>query len=205
MIQKLPQPRPHPSQWLLTLRAFLSKDARIRILEGDTTVTPVASSQVFSNLQICEEEAAQLNSVLMSNTFRRGSGRCLCPAVAMVNHSCMANCRVHWEDGDKLVLTTKRKIKKGDELTITYCSSLMGTYARQKRLIKSKGFRCICPRCLDPLEGGTNMGGITCTKCKQGFLLPHVRPEQAEIDWLCDCGFQANSEKVSAGPDIFNS
>ena len=174
----------------------MSQDAQIRILEGDATCTPVVNSKVLTNLQIPEEEAYQLNSVLKSNTFRRGSGRCLCPAVAMVNHSCESNCRIQWEEGDKLVLTARRNIYKGEQLTITYCSMLMGTYGRQQKLMKSKGFQCVCPRCLDPHERGTNMGGITCTKCKQGLLLPHVGANQQDIDWLCDCGFQANSQKV---------
>jgi len=197
VIGELPQPPPRPASWLLVLRAALCKDQRIGMLEGDNT-THLVSSQVLSRLGISSNAAALLNSVLASNTFRRGSGRCLCPAVAMVNHSCVANCRVHWEQGDKLVLTAKKQITAGEQLTITYCSALLGTYARQNKLRKSKGFQCACPRCLDPSESGTNIGGLSCTKCGQGCLLPHVRRDQVEIDWFCHCGFQANSSKVSS-------
>ena len=198
MIQKLPkEKRLHPSSWLLIFRAALSKDDIIGLLEGDNTIRSPASSQVMSSLGISEEDVAKLSSILTSNTFRRGSARCVCPAVAMVNHSCVANCRVHWEEGDKLVLTAKKSINAGEQLTITYCSTLLGTYARQTKLMKSKGFQCVCQRCLDPSESGTNMGGLTCTKCSNGYLLPHLRVDQPEIDWLCVCGFQANSQKVN--------
>ena len=138
-----------------------------------------------------------LSSVLSCNTFRRGTGRCLCPAMAMVNHSCEANCRVQWEEsGEKLVLKTRRKISPGEQLTITYVSSLLGTFTRQKKLKETKGFQCRCNRCLDPEEKGTYMSGIICSKCKKGWVVPHLKEDQEEMKWMCKCGFQANSDKV---------
>ena len=206
-VQGLDTLPPHQDTWLLILRAKLCQDPRLGLLQGSNTTTTtttttttdhLAGSKVLSMLGIEPEEAVRLNSVLTSNTFRRGSGRCLCPAMAMVNHNCSPNCRVHWEEGGKLVLTAKKAIPAGEELTITYCSSLLGTPARQRKLAVSKGFWCACTRCLDPMEGGTMMGGLSCTKCGQGVLLPHIR-QGGDITWLCPCGFQANTDKVIQG------
>ena len=185
---------PHQPTWLPILRAALAHDNRIAILQGMEN-TSLSQTQVLTSLGVDQEKAARLHSVLTANTFRRGSGRCLCPMMAMVNHSCVPNCRVHWEQDDKLVLTAKKKIPAGEELTITYCSSLLGTYSRQKKLLSSKGFLCVCERCQDPGEGGTMMGGLVCTRCHQGYLLPHIQ-EEGNIAWICECGFQANTDKV---------
>lgn len=84
----------------------------------------------------------------------------------------------------------------GQELTITYCAVLLGTWARQERLRSTKGFSCSCRRCLDPGERGTLMSGLVCTKCGLGLLLPHVT--ETVLAWRCRCGFQASTAKVSA-------
>ena len=58
--------------------------------------------------------------------------RCLCPVMAMVNHSCDPNCRVYWAASStatqhRLVLEARRDISAGEEVTITYCCSLLAT------------------------------------------------------------------------------
>ena len=121
--------------------------------------------------------------------------RCLCPGMAMVNHSCEPNCRVYWATpGDRLVLETRRRVRAGEEVTITYCCMSLSTPARQTKLRSSKGFTCGCGRCHDPSEGGTYMGGVKCTKCRGGVVTLHW--DQDQWVWKCKCGFVANTEKV---------
>ena len=59
--------------------------------------------KTLSRLGIEAEESSRLNSILQNNTFRRNNGRCLSPAMAMINHSCDPNCRVYWsrDNGDR--------------------------------------------------------------------------------------------------------
>ena len=118
--------------------------------------------------------------------------------MAMVNHSCDPNCRVYWGSSDTLVLETRRAVRAGEELTITYCCGLLGTPARQAKLLRTKGFQCRCERCQEPGERGTNMGGINCTKCGQGVILPSLATSPTSpLSWACECGFTPNTVKVS--------
>jgi len=186
------------SSWLMVIRAYLTEDPRIGLLVGDTIQDNDDFTFLSSVLSTSNEVLSSLSSVLKSNTFRRGPGRALCPALAMVNHSCVANCRVRWEEGqgEKLALVAKKRLLEGEEVTITYCSTMLGTPARQKKLVKSKGFQCLCSRCQDPSEAGTVTGGLKCSKCRKKNILPRIFPGKQGLAWECDCGFQANSDKV---------
>ena len=95
-----------------------------------------------------------------------------------------------------MVVRTRARVARGEQLTITYCSVLLGTRARHQRLLTTKGFTCSCSRCQDPGEAGTNMSGLVCTKCQKSVLLPHL--STPSLVWKCTCGFQANSDKVTA-------
>ena len=95
-----------------------------------------------------------------------------------------------------MVVRTRARVARGEQLTITYCSVLLGTRARHQRLLTTKGFTCSCSRCQDPGEAGTNMSGLVCTKCQKSVLLPHL--STPSLVWKCSCGFQANSDKVAA-------
>ena len=68
-------------------------------LEGcndNTSVSSKLCQNTLTRLGIAEDEAAKYHAILQNNTFRRESGRCLCPAMAMLNHNCDPNCRVYW-------------------------------------------------------------------------------------------------------------
>ena len=202
-LQSLPVPTPSPALWLMILRLHLSQDPRLDLLAG---LPSSASSDKYcqvttARLGISEEESARLHAVLSANTFRNNTTRCLCPAMAMVNHSCQPNCRVYWTSPHTLVLETRRHVTAGEELTITYCCTLLATPARQAKLLASKGFQCRCERCQDPGEGQTNTGGIKCSKCGEGVILPVLRPavntpHVSTLSWACHCGFTPNSNKV---------
>ena len=200
----LPLPTPSPALWLNILRLQRSPDPRLALLAGDSRGKQGEYSELTTTrLGIPPAEAARLQAVLASNTFRNATARCLCPVMAMVNHSCEPNCRVYWAASSnpahhRLVLEARRDLRAGEELTITYCCSLLATPARQAKLRTSKGFECVCARCSDPGERGSNTGGVLCTRCRQAVLLPHLQ-HQGGLAWACsdnNCGFKPNTDKV---------
>jgi len=186
--------------WLPALRATLCKDPRFSLLQGEEVEVSEGLHCVSKMTGVDVQQVAREAGRLKANTFRRGLGRCLLPAISMVNHSCTPNCRVQWgEGGIEMVLRTRVALHKGDQITISYCSAVLGTPARQKKLQTSKGFVCGCERCCDPEEKGSLMGAIVCTKCRKSHLIPHLESgnnNRAHLLWKCSCGFEANTEKV---------
>lgn len=184
----------------MAVRAVLKNDERLKFLESHKEVDEEVVKLVAEATRVNEEEVRRVVGVLDSNCFRlnvigRG-GRVLYGAGSMVNHSCSPNCRTHWDLQGRLVLTSKVKISAGDDLSITYCSPLIGLEARQEKLLKSKFFRCRCKRCLDRGDGGSGLSGVRCSKCRSSYLLPAIN-QDGKLDWVCDCGFKADSQKVS--------
>ncbi len=50
-------------------------------------------------------------------------------------------------------------------------------------------FLCECDRCKDGSEMGSKLGGIHCSKCSNGILIPQDPLKSEESDWICDkCG-----------------
>ena len=201
-VQTLPVPTPSPALWLMILRTHLSQDPRLDLLAGLTSPPDKDKycGVTTARLGIPEAESARLQAVLSANTFRNNTARSLCPVMAMVNHSCQPSCRVYWTSPDTLVLETRRPVRAGEELTITYCCTMLATPSRQTKLLTSKGFQCRCERCRDPGERETQTGGISCTKCSQGVLLPHLGQEGSPLTWSCHCGFTPNTDKVDQRP-----
>ena len=146
-VQSLSLPHPRLSSWLPALRATLCKDPRFSLLQGEEVELSEGLHCVSKMTGVDVHQVAKQVGRLKANTFRRGLGRCLLPAISMVNHSCISNCRVQWgEGGMEMVLRTRVGITKGDQITISYCSTVLGTPARQKKLLMSKGFVCGCER-----------------------------------------------------------
>lgn len=56
-----------------------------------------------------------------------------------------------------------RAIKKGEEITTSYCDPLLTCAARQAKL-KPYGVRCTCTACLSPVESDKNRHRIASTK-----------------------------------------
>ena len=116
-------------------------------------------------------------------------------AMSMVNHSCLPNARVVFDPLGNANLVAKQDIKKGENVTITYCTLLTNTLTRQQKLKKSKFFTCQCQLCHDPREKGTLMSAMICPKC-QGNLLPESFFLQP-LEWKCDkCTFTTTDDKV---------
>jgi len=64
----------------------------------------------------------------------------------MFNHSCSPNCITVF-DGTQLYIRAVKKIKAGEELTISYTESLCLTEVRKHELRHQYFFECSCERC----------------------------------------------------------
>ncbi|WVR08280.1 hypothetical protein IAU60_005327 [Kwoniella sp. DSM 27419] len=74
--------------------------------------------------------------------------------MCLINHSCTPNATWKWyEEENRLHLYALTDIPFGTEITVSYLSSPIGTYAeRQAELMRSFGFRCACEACSEPLS-----------------------------------------------------
>ena len=70
------------------------------------------------------------------------------------------------------MVRARRDIRRGEEITVQYLVSILGTHKRRKRLKSEYYFDCKCQRCLDPTEGQTFVSALCCEVCDRGFLLP---------------------------------
>ena len=76
-----------------------------------------------------DNEILELCAKLDSNAFRQGECcRALFAVASMLNHSCVPNARVVFDVDGNVKILAKSYIEIGDEITITYCSQLLGTW-----------------------------------------------------------------------------
>jgi len=119
-------------------------------------------------------------------------GKGVFPIFALLNHSCISNLKFTIkQDGPKSLVRVyaRRNIEEGEELTVQYYSSLLGTHKRRRRLRSEWYFNCQCQRCQDPTELGTMVSAVACEVCETGHLLPR-NPLDELGDWLCSsCDF----------------
>jgi len=106
-----------------------------------------------------------------------------------VNHSCLGNARFSVDSKQHVRVEAKQDIQEGEEITVQYYSSLLGTHKRRRRLKAEWYFDCSCCRCVDPTECGTMVSAVMCEACEEGFLLPRD-PLDCYSDWPCSqCDF----------------
>lgn len=132
-----------------------------------------------------EEEINMCISILSTHSvkFEPNSGtegRAMFPTFAFMSHSCDYNARHVIQTDNTMQVFAQRKIKAGQEVTITYTSLLTSLPRRQDKLSSLWFFTCSCARCLDPTELGSNISSVACPACpKGGYLLPsHIMVEK---------------------------
>jgi hypothetical protein len=88
----------------------------------------------------------KFNGIGLFNAYGDEVAFALCPALAMINHSCVPNCQQITERGS-CQLRALRDIRVGEELSFSYMS-LEGTEMERKQEIQNNWeFTCICYRC----------------------------------------------------------
>ena len=107
-------------------------------------------------------------------------GRAMYPTFAFMSHSCDYNSRHVVQKDSTMQVFAQRKIKAGQEVTITYSSLLTSLPRRQDKLASLWFFTCSCRRCVDPTELGSHISSVACPACPNGgYLLPgHVMIEK---------------------------
>jgi SET domain len=141
------------------------------------------------------------------------TGREICglyPTACLMEHSCLPNCSYDFDmkNGFKITVQAARDIKAGEHLTTTYSHVLWSTQLRQQHLKDSKYFNCVCERCKDPSELGTNFSSLRCMGTEEspcnGLQLP-VDPTSPESEWACNkCQITVASDQVSFIHDRMN-
>jgi len=120
------------------------------------------------------------------------AGRAIFPTFALTNHSCTSNARFSVESGvggGTVRVEARTEIAEGEEITVQYYSSVLGTHKRRRRLKAEWYFWCLCPRCRDPSELGSQVSAVTCELCEEGYMLPRDPLDQYS-DWTCSkCDF----------------
>ncbi|XP_063704203.1 SET domain-containing protein SmydA-8-like [Culicoides brevitarsis] len=124
--------------------------------------------------------------------------RCLYPIFGVVAHSCVPNTShsIKASEGFKLRAFSTQKIQKDESIFACYTFTLATTHCRQRHLQKSKYFTCLCERCRDPTELGTQLSAFKCIRCNSGYLTSK-NPLDPSVDWRCN---ECAAERY--GPDI---
>ncbi|EFC37585.1 predicted protein [Naegleria gruberi] len=113
----------------------------------------------------------------------RDIGTGLFPMVSMFDHSCSPNCSFQTFDdmksrnsysGNVILVQTVKKVKKGEELCISYIDIMNPTCIRRRELWYSKYFVCRCSRCMSETEENRMVRAYSCgeSECTEGYLVP---------------------------------
>ena len=124
-------------------------------------------------------------------------GKGLYPTFAIMSHYCICNARytINPESGEMYV-RARRPILVGEEISVQYLSALLGNRKRRTKIRSEWYFDCLCRRCSDPGECGTNISGLKCFECCEGVLLP-VNSLDNDGLWKCGvCHFTVGPESV---------
>ena len=114
------------------------------------------------NLDLVEGAKAlarfNLNSFVIRNTTNSGPAWAIFENVSLMNHSCVPNCNVSWNQNTRrLCVHAIRDIQEGEELYMTYLSQFLtftGLETRTRELRSRYGFTCTCSACTTLVNDG---------------------------------------------------
>jgi hypothetical protein len=94
-----------------------------------------------------EKSHNTLGTIFRNNAYNTGDQVGLFPKIARINHSCRPNTSYYWSGKlNKRIVYATRKIKAGEEFSVSYISLLLSQKDRQKQLDRY-GFKCHCDAC----------------------------------------------------------
>ncbi|CAE7197245.1 unnamed protein product [Symbiodinium sp. CCMP2592] len=142
---------------------------------------------------LSSEEQRRLLGILKVNSVKlRGPGAGVFLTISRANHSCRPTCAfVLGEDG-MCSLVAVRKIKAGEEVTVSYISEnslLLPVLQRRSALYRPWQFHCHCERCV----GIDDTRGHRCSLCGRG-----IQWASADGAWqACDnCGGHMDDKEL---------
>ncbi|XP_018566140.1 uncharacterized protein LOC108907098 isoform X2 [Anoplophora glabripennis] len=104
---------------------------------------------------------------------------------ALMAHDCVGNTHLSVDDDFVLTIHASVDIPEDSPIFFNYTNVLQGTTARRQHLREGKYFECICTRCKDVNELGTDISALKCYRCRKG-LIRLINPEQIGSDWECN-------------------
>ena len=133
---------------ILELPDHADKIARSEHEMIEMEVVEFLRNRCFLKNQISEEDLYKYSGIFMVNGVTVGNikglayGKALYSTFSVINHNCLANARYKidinsWE----VQVKAQKSIQKGEEITIQYLSTILGTHKRRKR-IKGLYFSC---------------------------------------------------------------
>jgi len=156
-------------------------------------ISDVSSCLVAHLLGILETNSISLDESIASHA--------LFPYLSLTSHSCLPNCE-HWVNGEEAVIRAKKRIKMGEELTIRYTYLCLHRTLLRKVINNAWFFTCICDRCNDTSELGTNSSSFKCFNCREGFL----QEEESQDSYVChSCKMEMSVEKIIEKATYFRS
>ena len=160
-------------------------------------------ARCFLKNELSAEELHKLSGIFMVNSINVSKGKGLYPIFSTVNHDCLSNAKFK-VDPDSWILQLKAQsaIKKGQEITVQYLSTILGTHKRRKKIKSEWYFECECQRCSDPTENDTFVSALICEACEEDYLLP-TEPLDVFSSWTCgSCDFFLSCTDVEAKIDV---
>jgi hypothetical protein len=104
-------------------------------------------SLTYHATAIEKESMDVLGLIFRTNAYNTGDKIGLFPKIARINHGCRPNTSYYWnEHFNKRIVYATRKIKAGEEFSVSYISLLLTQEQRQKQLDRY-GFTCQCEAC----------------------------------------------------------
>lgn len=108
--------------------------------------------EIMSSTDAVPEHIKDIYGTMCTYPIRNEEGMGLYPLASFVNHSCDPNCSLAVY-GQSLGFKSKRKIKKGEEITFAYfglaCAGSDALLAQLRRSVLKRefGFDCVCSVC----------------------------------------------------------
>ncbi|KAF5291573.1 hypothetical protein FQR65_LT01886 [Abscondita terminalis] len=142
-------------------------------------------------LKVCGVIMVNCHEIPLSTPSQNG----LFNMTSIFEHSCHHNTYKTFSPNGAVKLVAGIPIKKGENVSICYTEPLQTTLYRQKHLNESKFFSCLCKRCRDVTEFGTNLTALRCQKGKcKGIVLPKSFQNNC-THWFCrKCGNKVTTE-----------
>ncbi|CAL4065039.1 unnamed protein product, partial [Meganyctiphanes norvegica] len=135
-----------------------------------------------------EEDIIRACGILITNAIELEHNgqkvRGLYPMAAMMAHDCVPNTKHVFDDDLNMIVRATTAIPKGEAITMTYTDTLHHSLSRRKNLMSSKFVNCLCKRCSDKTELGTNLSTLLCVDCQNH--VKSVDPLDPDARWSCD-------------------
>ncbi|KAL8275952.1 hypothetical protein Esti_000068 [Eimeria stiedai] len=90
------------------------------------------------------------------------------------SHSCIPNALWCTDDDSSFLFFPRATITAGDEVTLTYLpeEDMLASTSRRRTLLEgAKDFKCMCERCVAPVDFSR---GFRCPRCRSGVIYAHA-------------------------------